>query len=381
MSGTPRRPRGDGTVYEDKARGRWIGAITIDGRRRKVTGKDKTEARARLRDLVKQASAGVVDNRTITVADAVRTFLERDVPNRTSAGRPLTPATIEVYRWTGELIIAEIGKTRLANLTVGDVERMLDRLASRDDRPLGVASLRKVRGTLQRAISFAERRGQVSRNVAQHATITPSAAPGSKRRALTPDDARTLLAALSDEPNGAMFALMLRVGLRPGEAAGIYWTDIDGPVLNVTRAVRLVKGRAEVVDDLKTESARRTIELPADLADWISEHRRSQIEERLAAESWTDDRLVFASTAGNVLSPPNVRRHLADICARADVPVIRPNELRHSCASLLSDAGVPNEQIADLLGHTTTRMVDSTYRHRLRPMVSVAAETDWIVSR
>ena len=33
--------------------------------------------------------------------------------------------------------------------------------------------------------------------------------------------------------------------------------------------------------------------------------------------------------------------------------------------------------IADLLGHTTTEMVDQTYRHRLRPVVSIATEADW----
>ncbi len=373
----PRRPRGDGTIYNDSARGRWVGAITIDGKRRKVVGKNETEARARLRQVVKDAAAGKVDNRKVTVAETVRTFLERDVPNRTSGGRPLAPSTVDVYRWTGALIIDHLGKHRLANLTVTDVERMLDHLATRDDQPLGVASLRKVRGTLQRALAFAERRGDVSRNVAKHATITPAAARGTTRNALSPTDARRLLAALRDEHNGAMFALSLRVGLRPGEAAGLHWSDIADGAVNVTRAVRMVKARPTITDELKTASSKRTIELPADLVDWLGDHRRTQLEERLAAKSWTDERLVFASPTGNPLSPPNARRQLADICERAGVPVVRPNELRHSCASLLSDLGVSNELIADLLGHTTTRMVDATYRHRLRPVVDVAARADW----
>ena len=37
---------------------------------------------------------------------------------------------------------------------------------------------------------------------------------------------------------------------------------------------------------------------------------------------------------------------------------------------MLSDEGVPNEQIADLLGHTSTRHGRGTYRHRLRPVVA-----------
>lgn len=56
---------------------------------------------------------------------------------------------------------------------------------------------------------------------------------------------------------------------------------------------------------------------------------------------------------------------------------ITPNELHDSCASYLSDQGVSNEVIADVLDHTATRTVDQTYRHRLRPVVAVTASVDW----
>ena len=70
--------------------------------------------------------------------------------------------------------------------------------------------------------------------------------------------------------------------------------------------------------------------------------------------------------------PPSTGRHLR---ARG-VPVILPNDLRYSCASLLSDEGMPNEMIADLLGQTSTRMVEATYTHRLRrPVVDIAARS------
>lgn len=373
-----RRAHGDGTVYYDAARRRWVGAVTVGGRRRKVVGKDKTEARARLAQLLAAKTTGApVDNRSLTVSQAVATFLERDVPNRERNGRPLAPSTVETYRWSAALIVDQLGAVRLSDLSVSDVERMLDRLARRKANPISAASLRKIRGTLQRAIDFAVRRGEVTRNVARNSTITPRAATTRPRSSLSPTDARTLLQALRDERNGAMFGLSLRVGLRPGEAAGTHWGDLDGNVLHVRHAVRLVRGRATVSDDLKTEASRRAIELPVDLVSWLADHRAAQVAERLAAPSWADDALMFTSPTGNVLSPPNVRRHLARICAAAGVPAIRPNELRHSCASLLSDIGVPNEQIADLLGHTTTRMVDQTYRHRLRPVVDVAVSADW----
>ena len=369
-----RRPKGEGTVYFDAARNRWIGAVTIAGKRRKVTGRDKTEARANLSKLLAaKATDAPVANRKVTVGQTVDRFLERGMEGR--GGRPLAPSTVNLYNWSADIIRDEIGTVRLAELSVDDVEDMLDRIARRDN--LSAASLRKIRSTLKRAIDFAIRRGDAIRNPATVATITPTAAATTRRTALTPTEARTLLTSLRSERLGAMFALQLRIALRPGEVAGLHWDDLADGAINVTRAIRLVNGRPEVVDDLKTETSRRTIELPDDLVDWLQDHRAAQVAERLAAPDWQDPQLMFTTTVGTALSPSNVRRELRRICEQANVPAVTPNELRHSCASLLSDAGVPNEHIADLLGHTTTRMVDSTYRHRLRPVVDVAARTDW----
>lgn len=377
------RARGAGTVYWDDTKARWIGAVTINGRRHKVVEKHKVDAEARLSRLLTEAELGHRPaNRTMTVAKAVETFMERALPERTGrGGRELTPSTLDWYRLAAELITAELGRIKLADLTEDDVEAMLDRLAKRKPKPLTAASLRKVRGVLQRVLAFAMRRRLVSHNAALEAKIPRKAAGTRPRRALSPADARVLLEALHGERNGAMFALSLRVGLRPGEAAGLYWADLDGNVLHVRRGVRVHGSKPVVVDDLKTAKSERSIELPADLVAWLDEHRREQIAERLAAREWIDSRLMFASTTGRVLSRPNVARQLTAICERVGVPATRPNELRHSCASLLSDLGVPNEHIADLLGHTTTRMVEMTYRHRLRPVVDVAVRADWANQR
>jgi integrase len=374
-----RREKGTGSVYEDPQRpGRYIGEIRIDGRRRRVSGATKTDVRAKLRELTAKRDTGQrVGDRRVTVADAVDEFMTREVPNR-----GLSPRSLVIYEWTADLIRTELGTVRLDDLTADTVEAMLDRIRSRDGRPLGRSSLTKVRGTLRQAIAFAERRGKATRNVALAATITPTAAGTKPRRALTPDQARRLLEALRTERNGLMFALSLRLGLRPGEAAALHWRDVRDGVVNITRGLRREGNRPVIVDEVKTTGSRRTIELPSDLVEWFAEHRRGQLAERLAAPRWADDRLVFATTTGTVIEPRNARRHLADLCTSLDTdaapfPVVKPNELRHSCASLLSDEGVPLELIADLLGHTSTDMLDRTYRHRLRPVVDVAARATW----
>ena len=50
-----------------------------------------------------------------------------------------------------------------------------------------------------------------------------------------------------------------------------------------------------------------------------------------------------------------------------------PRELRHTFVSLLSDSGVPIEQIAAAVGHASTRTTEVVYKHQLRPVTRTAA--------
>jgi integrase len=49
-----------------------------------------------------------------------------------------------------------------------------------------------------------------------------------------------------------------------------------------------------------------------------------------------------------------------------------PRELRHTFVSLMSDSGVPVEEIARLAGHTSSRTTEIVYRHQLRPVMEKA---------
>jgi integrase len=43
-----------------------------------------------------------------------------------------------------------------------------------------------------------------------------------------------------------------------------------------------------------------------------------------------------------------------------------PRELRHSFVSVLSDAGIPLEEISRLVGHSGTTVAELVYRHQLK---------------
>jgi integrase len=51
-----------------------------------------------------------------------------------------------------------------------------------------------------------------------------------------------------------------------------------------------------------------------------------------------------------------------------------PRELRHSFVSLLSDAGMPIEQISRLVGHSGTSTTETIYRKQIRPVIVQGAD-------
>lgn len=50
-----------------------------------------------------------------------------------------------------------------------------------------------------------------------------------------------------------------------------------------------------------------------------------------------------------------------------------PRDLRHSFVSLLSEAGVPIEEISRLVGHSGTTVTELVYRHQLRLLIQTGA--------
>jgi integrase len=365
-----RRATGEGSVYHETDGDRWIGAITLsNGTRRKVTGRNRTEARQRLDRLRQAVAAGDVAEGNSRVSDAVDVWATRVL-----AGRKLAPRTRERYERHCRVITEELGSRRLSKLTADDIEAMLDRqfadgASSRD-------TLTKVRSTLVQILDFAVRRGLAVRNPAVHATVPAEAAREAARVSLTPEQARALYTACESEPLGPMVRLGLLVGMRPGELAGLRWgdVDLDRRILTVGHAVQMRGSRGHHVDVLKTSASHRTIGLPIAAVSVLRDQQLRTVDTEGAVGQRPGD-LVFLSRAGTVLEPSNVRRELSRICDIAGVPRITPNELRHTCATLLNDDGVPLELIADMLGHTTTTMLQRHYRHRVRPSADAAVGT------
>jgi integrase len=376
-----RRGHGEGALFYEEDRDRWVGLLELppDGsgrrRRRKVTGRTKTDARRKMRQLQRRLEDGLpTGDGSITLGDLLEHWLAEVLPARS---RVQAKSTITNYRWAAGHAIRGLGRRRLNELTPEDVEALLRHLAGE-----GMArnSVMRVRSVLVMALKHAQRREIVARNVAELSEMPTSAREPRSGRSLTLEQARQLLDLAEEDRLGGLVTVGLMLGLRPGELCGLRWEDVDlhAGVLCVMQARKRTtddRGRETLVlGPPKTSKSRRALVLPHPVLAALREHAGLQERERRAAgERWQDLDLVFPTNVGTPMSPSNLRRDLARLTVAAGLGRWSPNELRHSAASLLSAFGVPLEQIADVLGHTDTRMLLKHYRHPISRTIDAAA--------
>jgi len=367
-----RRNRGDGGLYWDEARQRWIGVVTVGfdtrgkPRRRKVSARTKSEGNEKLRALLREVDLGVdLTQGGVTIGEVIEAWLEHGLNGRSRA-------TLAQNRHLAEShIVPLIGKKRLRDLRAHDVDRML----SARRHQLSTSTLQRVLSILRRAIRWAEARDLVGRNVALLCTA-PTGKEGRPSKSMTLDQARALLSASDDSPLGAYVTLGMLIGARNEELRALTWEHVDlagrpdstppvPPSIRVWRSIR-------AGGDTKTRLSRRTLALPAHAAGALTKH----LERMQDAHLYDERGLVFCSANGTTLDSANVRRMFRNICAKAglDPGEWTPRELRHSFVSLMSDAGVPLEEIARLVGHGSTKVTETVYRKQLRPVLTGGAQ-------
>jgi integrase len=82
---------------------------------------------------------------------------------------------------------------------------------------------------------------------------------------------------------------------------------------------------------------------------------------------------VFCHGDGRPYRRQGVYAGFQRACKRAGIGVYHPHELRHTHVSVLSDAGVDMEVIADSVGHVNSTVTRTVYRHQIADKVARAA--------
>ena len=280
------------------------------------------------------------------------------------------------------------GTWKLAEVEPADVR---DLFGSMRKANRTTASTKKLRAALSAMFATAVEDGLLRSNPAAGVRIPPSPSeePTEERaKALTRADLAILIAAIPEDWR-LFFEFLTHTGLRISEAIGLRWEHLDlGENPKVMVREQFYKGERK---RLKSSYGRRDVPLSPALAARLLAHRRDTYRGSKAS--------VFASQAGTELLPANVYRRVlapAAISVGFKVEVIvkgkdgkdkdQPRStvsfhtFRHTCASLLFEAGRNVKQVQEWLGHADPGFTLRTYVHLMDAGVGDAAFLDEAVA-
>jgi integrase len=375
-------PRGD-----NKWLLRWFVGRSPTGKRQyKSETFEGTTAQAR-KQLAKMTTEVNEGTAVMPTQHTVRSYLEWWLEHVQS--KKVTEATLNSYRdrLNYSIFKSALGTKKLQKLAYTDIEMLYNEL-------LKTSSTRTVQYThtvLKMALKHALRTKLIRENPCDHAS------PGKKVKAKDGNDGRTVEAFNAREVqifldrtrkeyqagthghNYPLWFLLLTTGLRPGEALGLKWSDIQGDKLSVTRAVaETAKKGVYTLEAPKTKKSVRTISLTQECVETLNAHKKRQAAEILAAGStFTRNDFVFPAKDGSFDNPKLIARRWSRSIKRINRGLTREGQqllnskitlygTRHTHATMLLQAGVNPKVVSERLGHSTVVITLDTYSHVLQ---------------
>lgn len=242
----------------------------------------------------------------ITLREHIESWLRDAVAPRVS------PNTLQKRIWAASNhIVPALGHLALEEVSPRDIQALYATLAREG---YSVATRREVHVTLRQALGHAVRWGLLERNPA-----SPELVDAPKQTTVRQDEED--VRALSEEQVRRLFeyanktgsrwrnyyVVAIRTGLRPGEALGLRWGDLDLETDPATLRVRrtLDTHATPRFGPPKTPSSRRTLALHFEAKEALLSQRKMLSREHLPTG---EDDLVFPSRSGTPMNAGNLRR-------------------------------------------------------------------------
>jgi integrase len=217
-------------------------------------------------------------------------------------------------------------------------------------------TVKKAKAVLSMVLGSAAEAGAIKANPC--ANIKIGRAARREMVFLTADEVEALADAIV-EPYGTLVRFAAYTGLRAGEIAALRVGRLDmlRRRVEVAESLSIVPGQGLVFGPTKNYQ-RRTVPLPAFLADELAEHLASR-------GSPGREALVFTSQQGAPLRQHHFYwRHFKPAVQRARLDVQpRFHDLRHTCVALLIAEGAHHLTIMRRLGHSSIQVTLDTYGH------------------
>lgn len=381
-----KRGNGEGSIRQRK-NGEWEGRITIGidpttgkPKRASFYGKTRQEVAGKMAAALNQVHAGnFIERNRATLGQWLERWMEvyqtEVSPNFRERRKDLIRLNIK----------PALGNIELQKLKPADIKAFYNQLARSGRRDgsggLSTGTIRHIHNILNPALKQAAREGLISKNPC--ADVSPPRIERTRQaKPLTKDQARRYLEALREDRLYAAFLLDLVIGLRRGELLGLQWQDFnpDTGELKIRRQltrIRLERGGSSLeYAALKTPASYRTVILPNVAIIELKVHRKRQLaEELLAGSNYNkEEGLIFCTPLGKKLDTRRLYHIHCQALKDAKLEHMAFHDLRHTCATLLLQAGENIKTIQSLLGHSDIETTLNCYSHVLDDMKKTAAD-------
>lgn len=355
----------------ERGKGRWLVRIFLgrdeEGKRRyhnKTIHGRKKDAQAYLtRELRKKDIGQFSEPSRDFLGPFLRGWLETAVKPR------VRETTFKSYQQQIRVhILPRLGNVRLSNLTPAEIQKAYNDMGEE----VSPRTIRYVHSVLKNALDQAVKWKKVTQNPAEYVDL-----PRQQRkeiRVLSTIEVKRFLQEANSSRFYVFFSLLVSTGIRPGEARGLKWDDIDfeNARLKIRRSMS-VNGKLE---EPKTASSKRSIPLSNRVIEELKDHRDLQDKEKSIEGRYEDNNLVFANQIGGPIHYRNlIRRYFKPTLKKAGLPEnIRLYDLRHTCATLLLSDGENIKVVSERLGHSNISLTLNTYTHVLPNMQEKATK-------
>jgi len=286
------------------------------------------------------------------------------------------------YRATvNKHIIPAIGKVKLERVTAAHVRRVHDSII---DKGLASRTALLAHNVMSVSFKIAHREGRIGRNPAK---MTDAPRKGvTNLEVLDLTDALAMLEHVSrDDLMGARWATALLIGARRGEVIGLEWdrvnfnaatldngeimgtidlswqlqrlplTDIDGkPDVPADYPYRHLIGGLYLTPP-KSSKGQRVIPLVEPLRSILERHRENTPDNPYGLVFMNGDRPI---------DPDQDSKNWRILLAETDITKnVRLHDVRHATVDLLNLAGIPDDMIMEIVGHSD-RQTTQQYKSR-----------------
>ena len=355
IASTPkqRRANGEGTVYWDPKRYRWVAqAFDIHKKRRTKIFKIKRDAdRWRHQQQIARelGNSTYALNEKATVAEFLLAWVEQYRSN-------IRPNTYRNYRETiTSRINPYIGDLNAAKLSPISIEKLYGDL---QERGYKAGSIKIVHRVLSAAYNHAVRMEVMPRNPLKKVRI-PKLQSTPTRNIPFHDYQSILSNAAWDPEMNARVIVGICVGLRTGEILGLKWSDIDwlNKTLTIERQVQRVKGKGLDFSPVKQGTSRRV-----PLADnWINALREHQNAQQRSKSTWKIDRgLIFPNVQGDFLDAKLDWKRWKRFLQHAGIQHYEPRQMRKTAFSLIAHQ-TDFKTVMEFTGHSQVSTVMNSY--------------------